>query len=79
MKPKRAVIAKTPGAQFLHPRPIRVTLPRYVHDLEIQDQDAFVHDLVMLEVADQRGGDIRRMTGQEHPGAGHPIGILQQL
>ncbi len=70
---------KHAGAELLHPRPVGLTLPRRVHDLEVQDQDALVDDLVVFKIADQRGGHEGRVAGQEHTGSRHAIGVLQQF
>ena len=48
-------------------------LARRVRDLDVQDDHALVHHVVVLDIADQRRGHEVGVAGQEHPGARHAV------
>ena len=79
MKPKRACTAWTFGMQLLDQRARHAVLARRALDLEVQDHDLLVADVVVLEVAQQRGRHEARVAHEEHRGAGHARRVCQQL
>ena len=61
-------------AQPLDLDPVGVGDARHVHGLDLQDDDALVQHLVVLEVVQEGRRRVGGVGGQEHRGAGDAVG-----
>ena len=60
-------------AQTLDLDPVGVGHDRHVHRVDLQDDDALVQDLVVLEIVQEGGRGVAGVGGQEDGGAGDSV------
>src|SRR6185437_2924823 len=81
-EPESGVDEIDTGQRFLDLDPAHRILARGAHDFDVENDEALVHDTIVLDVADQRRGHEVRIAGEEHAGPGdtmRPVDHLRQL
>ena len=67
------------GHQHFNAHAIGRVLARGARDIHVQEHDALVRDVIVLEIAHQRSRHVLRIAGQEHRRTGYACDTLQQL